>query len=452
MGITGAKHNLKVSPSVYAEKLSCKGMGEVVHECSYEKWVQGASHLCGFRDRADHFTPRTDFRAKGFLLRPDVTDGRYIAVSKESNSMFDMLRLDEVNGGSHMIHIPPCNTSGKMPQKLMTKLDYRRVVMAFVQQQTTRDGVCIVGCHDNLAVIQSLDRKECYVPEFFFVDLATNTCIGKFATKDCELQWYECYISPDKSRIILRPDVSTIAWTASDCVKTHTFGDMQVMVMRKFPDSGGYVITFDNRHGNGYLFRAKEKTIQLFDLDELEVIQNSPTLTALPAPIRQIKCSPSGEFLAVRCTFPTYSMEYETNVVGIISTNNLDCLFYVNTKGPYYGVSEVINLQVFPRFSTCDSAVAVMKNGLSKRKILIHKLPSTCTNLLHICRKVILRSVLHKDIEKLPSNQIDQILQSTTPSAQIRLSSGQPGTAALIRTRGPMGTMDSFNPPKTAFF
>lgn len=51
-----------------------------------------------------------------------------------------------------------------------------------------------------------------------------------------------------------------------------------------------------------------------------------------------------------------------------------------------------------------------------------------------------------KDIEKLPSNQIDQILQSTTPSAQIRLSSGQPGTAALIRTRGPISASSSATP------
>ncbi|WP_299103685.1 TonB-dependent receptor [uncultured Tenacibaculum sp.] len=51
-----------------------------------------------------------------------------------------------------------------------------------------------------------------------------------------------------------------------------------------------------------------------------------------------------------------------------------------------------------------------------------------------------------KDIEKLPGNQIDQLLQSTTPSAQIRLSSGQPGTTALIRTRGPISASTSATP------
>lgn len=51
-----------------------------------------------------------------------------------------------------------------------------------------------------------------------------------------------------------------------------------------------------------------------------------------------------------------------------------------------------------------------------------------------------------EEIDKLPGTQIDQLLQSTTPSAQIRLSSGQPGTAAVIRTRGPISAASSSTP------
>lgn len=43
-----------------------------------------------------------------------------------------------------------------------------------------------------------------------------------------------------------------------------------------------------------------------------------------------------------------------------------------------------------------------------------------------------------KDIEKLPTRQLDQLLQAAAPSAQIKLSSGQPGTNSIIRTRGPL--------------
>ena len=50
------------------------------------------------------------------------------------------------------------------------------------------------------------------------------------------------------------------------------------------------------------------------------------------------------------------------------------------------------------------------------------------------------------DIDKIPSRSIDQMLQSTSPSAQIRLSSGQPGTASIIRTRGPISASSSSTP------
>lgn len=54
--------------------------------------------------------------------------------------------------------------------------------------------------------------------------------------------------------------------------------------------------------------------------------------------------------------------------------------------------------------------------------------------------------ISEEEIERLPATQIDQILQSNAPSAQIRLSSGQPGTAAIIRTRGPISAASSATP------
>jgi len=50
------------------------------------------------------------------------------------------------------------------------------------------------------------------------------------------------------------------------------------------------------------------------------------------------------------------------------------------------------------------------------------------------------------EIDKLPSNQLDQILQANAPSAQVRMSSGQPGTTAIIRTRGPISASSSATP------
>ena len=46
--------------------------------------------------------------------------------------------------------------------------------------------------------------------------------------------------------------------------------------------------------------------------------------------------------------------------------------------------------------------------------------------------------VSSKQIERVPTGTIDQILQSKLEGTQIRLSSGQPGTASIIRNRGPI--------------
>ncbi|MFN7118582.1 MAG: TonB-dependent receptor domain-containing protein, partial [Saprospiraceae bacterium] len=49
-------------------------------------------------------------------------------------------------------------------------------------------------------------------------------------------------------------------------------------------------------------------------------------------------------------------------------------------------------------------------------------------------------------IQAAPVVRIDQILQSRLPGAQVRLSSGQPGTASLIRNRGPISANASATP------
>jgi TonB-dependent starch-binding outer membrane protein SusC len=54
--------------------------------------------------------------------------------------------------------------------------------------------------------------------------------------------------------------------------------------------------------------------------------------------------------------------------------------------------------------------------------------------------------VSKSQIDAVPGGRLDQLLQSQLPNAQIRLSSGQPGTASLIRTRGPVSANTSTTP------
>ncbi|WP_109097921.1 TonB-dependent receptor domain-containing protein [Aquimarina sp. AU58] len=101
-----------------------------------------------------------------------------------------------------------------------------------------------------------------------------------------------------------------------------------------------------------------------------------------------------------------------------------------NPKDVIIGDSNTINIQLVTSASELEEVVITGQgSGIAKRKL------STTVDFLTA-----------DQVDKLPSNQIDQLLQSTTPSAQIRLSSGQPGTAAIIRTRGAISASTSATP------
>ena len=94
------------------------------------------------------------------------------------------------------------------------------------------------------------------------------------------------------------------------------------------------------------------------------------------------------------------------------------------------GDSNTIDVQLEQAESVLEEVVITGQgSGIAKRKL------STTVDVL-----------TSEEVDKLPSNQIDQLLQSTTPSAQIRLSSGQPGTASIVRTRGPISASTSATP------
>ncbi|MEL7122518.1 MAG: TonB-dependent receptor [Bacteroidota bacterium] len=51
-----------------------------------------------------------------------------------------------------------------------------------------------------------------------------------------------------------------------------------------------------------------------------------------------------------------------------------------------------------------------------------------------------------EELEKLPSNRIDQLLQAELPNVQIRLTGGQPGTASTVRSRGIISAFSNSTP------
>ncbi|WP_185781772.1 TonB-dependent receptor domain-containing protein [Croceivirga lutea] len=94
------------------------------------------------------------------------------------------------------------------------------------------------------------------------------------------------------------------------------------------------------------------------------------------------------------------------------------------------GSGSTINVQMETDAQALEEVIVTGQgSGIERRKL------STTVDVLD-----------EEDIDKLPANQIDQLLQATAPSAQIRLSSGQPGTASVIRTRGPISAATSSTP------
>jgi TonB-dependent SusC/RagA subfamily outer membrane receptor len=54
--------------------------------------------------------------------------------------------------------------------------------------------------------------------------------------------------------------------------------------------------------------------------------------------------------------------------------------------------------------------------------------------------------VTTRELEATPATRLDELLQAKLPGAQVRFSSGQPGTASLIRSRGPISAFSSTTP------
>ena len=94
------------------------------------------------------------------------------------------------------------------------------------------------------------------------------------------------------------------------------------------------------------------------------------------------------------------------------------------------GGSGLVNAQLQEDAQALEEVVVTGQGvGISKRRI------STTVDV-----------VTSEEIERIPVKQIDQLLQASAPGAQIRMSSGQPGTASVIRSRGPISANGNSTP------
>jgi hypothetical protein len=124
--------------------------------------------------------------------------------------------------------------------------------------------------------------------------------------------------------------------------------------------------------------------------------------------------------------------DFDGNYVISVSQGQVLRFSYLGQKTVQRTIeaSSTINVQMEDDAQALAEVIVTGQgSGIAKRKL------STTVDVLD-----------SEEIERLPSNQIDQMLQATAPSAQVRLSSGQPGTASIIRTRGPISAASSSTP------
>ncbi len=94
------------------------------------------------------------------------------------------------------------------------------------------------------------------------------------------------------------------------------------------------------------------------------------------------------------------------------------------------GQETVVNIQLEEDFIGVEVVVVTGQGtGIAKRRL------STTVEV-----------ITSEQLEASPSNRLDEILQGRLPGAQIRFSSGQPGTASQIRSRGPVSASTSTTP------
>lgn len=105
-------------------------------------------------------------------------------------------------------------------------------------------------------------------------------------------------------------------------------------------------------------------------------------------------------------------------------------MFGTEAKTVAVGNNDFLVVELEPNASTLDEVVVTGQGiGINKRRI-----------------STTISSIDAAEIERVPAVQLDQLIQSKLPNAQIRMSSGQPGTASIIRSRGPVSALINTTP------
>lgn len=370
-----------------------KSLGsDTVQVVSYTRWSKKYRYAQGYTDHADFTSIRESRKRSGILVKPDTVCGRHFSATIKSKN--DIVIMENSRNYSERFRLPHIPGTGP-----------RWIHNAGFNKKTRQCSV--LAYNSGTLVVQINTNRYHLVPRFYILDLDFNVVLGHFVIFYYARRWYECYISPNRKRILLRPDSPTRIVSLPDNYLIESMhlnphvpnNAMSICVIP--PIYRAHVLTFNQIAGDDIVIMATGKDLQICSVDTWQV-KRSVENVELPCDIQQIKSSPSGDFLAVRCVNPAHAKDYSVNVIALVSYRTLQVLWTIDVCGSYWPFTEVINLQVFPYFSAGEASVSVMKNCACYRKVTTFKLPVVNIQLQCLSRRAILHLVNVKDIPKLP--------------------------------------------------
>ncbi|XP_005094464.1 uncharacterized protein LOC101857239 [Aplysia californica] len=389
------KKNSKVE---FYNKLKTSHVGDELLTCSFGAWCREQRQVCGFSDKADYTSSRHSLlQLNGSPNRPDTTEGRFFRSGfKTQNEL--MIQEKETS----------CCITIKVPRVTSTELSaylrHNRPRRKRRSHRCTR----VVAYHKGYIIVQVNTERFIPFSKFYVIDMDQQVCSGHFVIANNVRRWYEVHMSPSTSHIVLRPDVRYHfqAIINYEVQNIKCYPPMSDITISKIPTYlPNCSITYNALLGDEHVIAAGQRIIQVYKTDDWSVV-SVHNLMIPHAHIHQIRSSPSGDFLAVRYTYPADGCHF--NRILILHYPSFTKAMRVEVRGAYWPVSEFVNLQVFPRFSLSESCLAVMKQRNCGRKVFVYKLPTELRSLQDLCRRAVLHLVSCKDVNKLPVPELVQ--------------------------------------------
>ena len=251
------------------------------------------------------------------------------------------------------------------------------------------------------------------------IQASSNRIVKKF-NRRFNSRTYTCLISADRNTLLITPDYES---NHSYWHHSHAHSESTLIInlntfqlLRVIPARCDQRFAFDPRYGSPNYAAprfAEFDTVrgQIVDLstDKVVVCSNH----TLKTKVFRVEYTRDGYLIIVICTLPIFQRRVRRNYFIYIlnSSTLLHMRSIIDYRGPLlstYMFSTDFNLlfNIYPSISNCSSSIAVLKNiepTASARVIELYSLPSVSSmSLKEICRRVILRHVDDKNLNKLP--------------------------------------------------